>query len=301
MEHPVGFCFEKIEQGSDIMARALRIEYPGALYHITSRGNARADIYLTDTDRNQFLMILGQVCGHYHWQCYAWCLMSNHYHLVIETAEANLSKGMRQLNGVYTQTFNRTHRRVGHVFQGRYKAIHVDKHSYLQEVIRYVVLNPVRAHITKTAGQYRWSSYRTMIGKASSPDWLNKDQVLSQFGKQKSTAQKRFIDYVRQGSQASKLWDNLRQQIYLGEERFVETLQTKQTDGRELTEIPRIQRQRTVKPLSYYSNRYQHRDDAIYAAWGTGGYTQKEIAKHFGIHYSSVSKIIKKHTLEETK
>lgn len=283
------------------MARPLRIEYPGALYHITSRGNARADIYLTDTDRKNFLLTLGQVCEQYDWYCYAWCLMSNHYHLVIETADANLSQGMRQLNGIYTQTFNRTHKRVGHVFQGRYKAIHVDKHGYLQEVIRYVVLNPVRAKITKTAGQYRWSSYRAMIGKATAPDWLGKDQVLSQFEKRTATAQKRFIDFIRQGSQASQLWDNLRQQIYLGEERFVEKLQTRQGGEQDLSEIPKRQRRRVSKPLSYYMNRYRHRNDAIHAAYQSGAYTQKEIAAYFDMHYSSISKIVKKYQLEKTK
>src|SRR3972149_2645148 len=140
------------------MARPLRIEYPGAVYHVTTRGNAQADIYLDDTDREKFLEILGQICDRYHWHCYAYCLMGNHYHLVIETPAGNLARGMRQLNGNYTQTFNRQHRRAGHLFQGRYKAILVDKDSYLLEVIRYVLLNPVRARLTNTAGQWRWNS-----------------------------------------------------------------------------------------------------------------------------------------------
>jgi len=277
------------------MARPLRTEYPGALYHITARGNAQSDIYLTDTDRITFLSILGQVCDRYNWDCYAWCLMNNHYHLVLETGEANLSRGMRQLNGVYTQRFNRQHRRVGHILQGRYKAIHVDKDSYLQEVIRYVVLNPVRAYMTRTAGQYPWSSYRAMLGKTPAPDWLNKDQVLGQFGKQGSIAQKRFIDFIRAGSKDSKLWDKLRQQIYLGEERFVETIQHRRAVERDLSEIPRIQRRNAGKPLTYYSSRYSCRNEAIHAAYDSGEYTQKEISTHFGIHYSSVSKIVKKY------
>ena len=127
------------------MARPLRIEYPGAVYHITSRGNARADIFLMDDDRQVFLDILGNTVEKYNWLCHAFCLLDNHYHLLIETPDPNLSLGMRQLNGVYTQTFNRTHDRVGHVFQGRYKAILVEKESHLLELCRYVVLNPVRA------------------------------------------------------------------------------------------------------------------------------------------------------------
>ena len=122
------------------MARPLRIEYDGALYHITSRGNERKPIY-KDEDRTVFLDVLKQVNKRFNWICHAYCLMNNHYHIVVETPDGNLSKGMRQLNGVYTQTFNRWHHRVGHVFQGRYKAIVIEKESYLLEVSRYVVLN----------------------------------------------------------------------------------------------------------------------------------------------------------------
>ena len=132
------------------MARPLRIEFPDAVYHITSRGNGRADIYLDERDRESFLQILGDVCRRMRWVCYAYCLMTNHYHLVIETPDANLARGMRQLNGVYTQCFNRHHGHTGHVFQGRYKAILVDRDAYLLELARYVVLNPVRAGMVKS-------------------------------------------------------------------------------------------------------------------------------------------------------
>ena len=126
------------------MTRPLRLEYAGALYHLTARGNAQAAIYLEDSDRHLFLELLGKEVKQQRWVCYAYCLMDNHYHLLIETPEANLVSGMRRLNGVYTQAFNRRHQRVGHVFQGRYKSILVDKDSYLQELCRYIVLNPVR-------------------------------------------------------------------------------------------------------------------------------------------------------------
>ncbi len=124
------------------MARPIRLEFAGALYHVTSRGDRQEDIYDVDNDRQDFLSILEDVCSRHNWICHAYCLMSNHYHLLIETPDANLSKGMRQLNGVYTQTYNRAHHRVGHVFQGRYKAILVQKESYLLELSRYIVLNP---------------------------------------------------------------------------------------------------------------------------------------------------------------
>ncbi len=131
------------------MARPLRIEFAGALYHVTSRGNGREDIYLDDEDRELFMLVLDECCELFNWSIYSWCQMTNHYHLLIETPDANLSQGMRYLNGVYTQRFNRKHSRGGYVFQGRYKAILVDKNEYLQELSRYIVLNPVRAEMEK--------------------------------------------------------------------------------------------------------------------------------------------------------
>lgn len=142
------------------MARPLRIEYPGALYHLTSRGNARASIYADDRDRRRFLDVLGEVVESYRWCCHAYCLMPNHYHLVVDTPLANLSRGMRQLNGLYTQRYNRRHSRVGHVFQGRFKGILVERESHMLELARYVVLNPVRAGIVGAPEDYAWSSLR---------------------------------------------------------------------------------------------------------------------------------------------
>lgn len=277
------------------MSRPLRIEYPGAIYHLTSRGNARSNIYVTDTDRIDFLKLLAQTCQRFGWHSYAWCLMGNHYHLVIETSEANLSRGMRHINGVYTQTFNRTHQRVGHLFQGRYKAILVEKDSYLLEVIRYVLLNPVRANMTKTAGQYPWSSYRAMISKATTPDWLERDWVLGHYGNRLSAAQEQFIKFIQDGDNQSPLWEQLRQQVYLGDEQFVSRQQLRQASEKDLSEIPKIQRRRTIKSLDYYSAKYRKRNFAICAAYESGAYSQKDIAKYFDLHYSSVSKIVKQH------
>lgn len=282
-------------QGSMSMSRPLRIEYPGAIYHLTSRGNARSNIYVTDADRIDFLKLLAQTCQRFGWHSYAWCLMGNHYHLVIETSEANLSRGMRHINGVYTQTFNRTHQRVGHLFQGRYKAILVEKDSYLLEVIRYVLLNPVRANMTKTAGQYPWSSYRAMISKATTPDWLERDWVLGHYGNRLSAAQEQFIKFIQDGDNQSPLWEQLRQQIYLGDEQFVSRQQLRQASEKDLSEIPKIQRRRTIKSLDYYSEKYRKRNFAICAAYESGAYSQKDIAKYFDLHYSSVSKIVKQY------
>jgi putative transposase len=143
---------------SCFMARPLRIEYPGAMYHITSRGNARPPVFDDDRDRRAFLMILEDVVRRYHWLCHAFCLMDNH--LLVETVNGNVCLGMRHLNGVYTQAFNRRHHRVGHVFQGRFTSVLVEQASSLLELCRYVVLNPVRAGIVKHPGAYKWSSYQ---------------------------------------------------------------------------------------------------------------------------------------------
>ncbi len=163
------------------MARPLRIEFPGALYHVTARGNAQRDLFLDDEDRERFLSVLDRVVSRFHLLLHAYCLMDNHYHLLLETPEANLSKAMRQINGVYTQAFNRRHGKVGHVLQGRFKAILVDRDRYLLELCRYVVLNPVRARITRKPDTYRWSSYRASAGLAPVRPFLTTDWLLSQF------------------------------------------------------------------------------------------------------------------------
>jgi len=147
------------------MTRPLRLEYEGAIYHVTSRGNAQEDVFLKDSDRTRFLEILGDVVARYGWICHAYCLMNNHYHLLIETPRANLSRGMQFLNGVYTQWFDRQHERVGHLFQGRFKAILVEKESHLLELTRYIVLNPVRAKMVRGVRDRPWSSYRGTSGQ----------------------------------------------------------------------------------------------------------------------------------------
>ena len=161
------------------MSRPLRIELAGGLYHATSRGDRREAIYRDDQDRTDWLAVLGEVCSRFNWRCHAWCEMTNHYHCVVETPDANLSKGMRQLNGVYTQRVNRRHGLVGHLFQGRFKAIPVERDAYLVELARYVVLNPVRAAMVAEAADWPWSSYRAMVGEAPIPRWLATDGLLA--------------------------------------------------------------------------------------------------------------------------
>ncbi len=281
------------------MSRPLRIEYAGALYHVTSRGDGQKDIYLEDKDRRDFLAILGQACERFNWVIHAYCLMSNHYHLLIETPDGNLSQGMRHLNGVYTQQFNRNHQRVGHVFQGRYKAIIVQKESYLLELGRYIVLNPVRARMVRSVKDWPWSSYRSSCGMTQPYSWQSTDWLLSNFARRRKTAIARYRTFVSEGKDQPSPWEHLKNQIYLGDERFVEDMQCKLELEQPLDEVPMVQRRKVPKPLEYYSNKYKTRNEGILNAYLSGGYSMKEVGEHFGLHYSRVSRIIK--SIEDAK
>jgi putative transposase len=277
------------------MSRPLRLEFAGAIYHITSRGNGRNLIYLQDDDFELFLQILANVCERYNWVVHAYCLMSNHYHLLVETPDANLSQGMRQLNGVYTQSMNRKHHRVGHLFQGRYKAILVDKDAYLLELCRYIVLNPVRANMVNSPEEWRWSSWHCMLGNVESPVWLSTDTLLVQFAKNRQDAIRRYIEFVKSGV-GKTVWDALQHQIFLGDETFVAMHQAMQ-DGLEgdLLEIPFKQRSAAPLPLAEYQAQTVDKHQAIYNAYRSGGYTQKQIGDYFGLHYSQISRIVAKY------
>jgi len=220
--------------------------------------------------------------------------MDNHYHVVLETPDGNLSKGMRQLNGVYTQYFNRQHSRVGHVYQGRYKAILVDKESYLLELTRYVVLNPVRAHMISDIDEWQWSSYASMIGTQAAPIWLETDWVLRQFSSQRKIATEKYVDFVREGIGLPPVWDNLRHQIFLGNESFINKHQKEIKQKETLDDVPMLQKRAVPKPIDYYENKYKNENVAITKAFLSGGYTLKEIGAYFGKHYTTVSRIVKR-------
>jgi REP element-mobilizing transposase RayT len=276
------------------MARPIRIEYPGALYHATSRGNARQKIFRSDKDRSYLIELLAGVADRFQWLCYAYCLMDNHYHLVIETREANLSKGMRQLNGVYTQKCNWKHHKTGHLFQGRYKATIVDRDPYLLELCRYVVLNPVRAHAAENLEDWKWSSYRATAGIDDVPPFLAADRLLAQFSSTRKRACKLYQRFVAEGISGTSPWDELKGQVYLGDERFVEKIKDlRRNDDRE---IPRYQREAAKPDLHFlFAETYSRdaRNKAIYAAHVIHRYTLQQVGDHVGMHYTTVSRIVR--------
>jgi len=210
------------------MARQLRLQFPGAVYHVTSRGNAGQDIFADDGDRERFLDLLGREIEQQRWRCHAYCLMDNHYHLLVETPEANLSRGMGRLNMTYAQAFNRRHERAGHLFQGRFHAVVVEKGSPLLELCRYVVLNPVRADMAAVPEVWPWSSYRaTASGRVmelGSPDWLTVEWILQRFGSGDAHSRRAYRRFVREGIGAASPWDDLRAGGYLGGEKFLRSM-----------------------------------------------------------------------------
>jgi putative transposase len=280
------------------MTRPLRIEYPGAVYHITSRGNEKKAVYKDDQDCKNFLNTLQHVNHRYNWICHAYCLMGNHYHLLIETPDGNLSIGMRQLNGVYTQLFNRQHRRIGHLFQGRYKAILIQKETHLLEVCRYVVLNPVRAGMVKRPEDWQWSSYRGTAGKGKPHPSLTADWILGQLSGKRAKAEKEYRQFVQEGMGKTSLWAEVKGQTILGDDEFVDSLIDHLKKHKDVPEIPKSQRYVNRLSLNQIFQEgiimdKRKRDKKITEALVKYGYLQVEIAHYLGMHYSTISNLLK--------
>ncbi len=279
------------------MARPLRLEFAGALYHVTSRGDGREDIYLSDDDRHAWLETFAAVCARFNWVCHAYCLLSNHYHLIVETPDANLSLGMRQLNGVYTQRFNRTHCSVGHVFQGRFKAILVEKDSYLLELSRYVVLNPLRAKMVRKLENYPWSSYLATCGQVPPPTWLHVDGILLQMSAQRARAIAKYVEFVHEGQRLPSVWTAVQGQVFLGSEAFLKRVQKLIESKPALSEVPKSQQRAQQKELKEFAKKFP-RDEAIARAYLSGHHTMASVARYFNLHYTTVSRVVK--AFEET-
>jgi REP element-mobilizing transposase RayT len=285
------------------MSRPLRIEFPGAVYHVTSRGDRREPIFDDDADREALLGVITQAMSRFDAQMLAYCLMGNHYHFVLHTRQANLSLLMRHVNGVYTQRFNRRHGKVGHLFQGRFKAILVDRDAYLLEVCRDVELNPVRAQMVASPGEWPWSSYLAHVDGAMPPPWLDTAGLHAYLlGREaKSAADRRraaarYASLVATG-RGEALWDEaLRQQIFLGDDDFVARMLALAEPARvQAADVPRTQRtaQRRIKrSLDQWLKVCATREQALWSAYTRSGLRMTEMARLMGLSVSRVSRLI---------
>lgn len=230
------------------MARPLRIEYPGAFYHVMHRGNAGADIFGSDRDREKFLEYICKAVERYEIKIHTYCLMTNHYHLLTETPHPNLSQAIKWINVSYAAYFNRKRRRCGHLFQGRFKAVLIDADEYLKHLSRYIHLNPVRARMVDLCRDYPWSSYPVFGGYANATDWLDTRWLLSLFGENQAKAKNRYRDFV-ESAQNEKIENPSRDIVggfILGNADFVEWIkQNYLNKDSEIKEKPQL---RSLKP-----------------------------------------------------
>ena len=283
--------------------RPLRIEFPGAVYHVTSRGNERRPVFRDDQVRCAFFAVLDRTVARWRWVVHAYCLMGNHYHLLIETPEANLSRGMRQLNGEYTQSFNRRHKRSGHLFQGRFHALLVEKETHLLELCRYVVLNPVRGRMVSQAADWPWSSYGATAGKAKAPAFLKTGWILAQFSPRR-TAPAAYEAFVAQGKvRGNKSALAVRHGLWVGGQGFQSQIQEhleRRSGVQEFRLTTRMAHrphlQEILKPEGLRDRRALVR--AVGRAYLEARYTQREIAEHLSVHYMTVSRLVRAYEKE---
>jgi putative transposase len=285
------------------MSRPIRIEFAGALYHVSNSGPALKPIARDDADRKFFLDTLGDVVNRFRWLLHSYVLMQDHYHLIVETPRPNLSRGMRQLNGVYTRYFNRTHGCEGALFKGRFKGILFERKDYLLNLCRHVVLNPVRVGRSSSADKYHWSSHRAMAGLVTAPDYLHTESVLGYFGGQGRETQRKYRQYVRDGIDEPSPLDQRSDQILLGGRDFREemlALMKGELNG-ELNGENLVRRgpKKVARRLSLNSifkdvetKPRNLRNQLIKKAHIDHTYTLMEIGQHLGLHYTTVSKVI---------
>ncbi len=292
------------------MSRPLRIEFAGAVYHVTSRGDRREPIFRDEEDRLCFLDVLGTALDRFDGEVLSHCLMGNHYHLVLHTRQPNLSRLMRHLNGVYTQAFNRRHALVGHLLQGRFKAIIVDRDAYLLALCRYVERNPVAAGLVARPEDWAWSSYRAHIGAAPAPAWLDCAGLYGYLmgrpvasARDRTWAQRRYatlVDSARDDD--TSFWQAaLRSQVFLGDEDFVERMQALAAPAlRSDREVPRAHRQPRIDWARCLQQCQGDRDRAISLAYRGGGHTMSAIGRFTDLSVSQIGRIVQREGKRET-
>jgi len=292
------------------MARPLRIEYPGAFYHVTSRGNERKDVFISQTDRERYLSYLGSATERYGAVIHVYCLMSNHYHLLLETQSANLSQVMRHINGAYTTYFNVKRKRAGHLFQGRYNSILVEADEYAAELSRYIHLNPVRAGIVARPEEYQWSSYRCFTGQAAAPKWLKTDFILGYFGSRDKDVRDKYRAFV-EGLIGKKYESPLQSTVgssLLGSAGFVEEITaahvtTKEADRnipalRQLIIRPSLEEIVTGVKAVFSGNERLARQASIYLCHKYSGMKLREIGRLFDMRETAISEASRRFSLK---
>ncbi len=283
------------------MARPLRIVYPGAFYHVTSRGNEQKDVFKSQKDRAKFLEYLASATFRYGALIHVYCLMSNHYHLLLETPAGNLSQIMRHINGAYTTYFNIKRKRFGHLFQSRLKAILVEADEYATELSRYIHLNPVRAKMTLRPEDYRWSSYRSYIGQEPAPEWLKMEMIHGYFGKDAQVAGKKYRAFVedKMGKEYESPFQKTFGSSVLGSEEFIEMITEKHLTDRTVNrEVPALRQFITIPSaeeilksvdLSMGENRKQARQIGMHLCHKYSGENLRELSQLFNVGMSAIT------------
>ncbi len=277
------------------MSRPVRIEFPGACYHVTSRGVEGHEVYIDEEDHGVFLNVLEGVVDRFGWLVHAYVMMDDHYHLVVEVPAANLSKGMRQLNGVYTQHFNRRHHNEGPVFQGRFKSVLFEKDEFLLPLTRHVALNPVRLKSLSSLRSWRWSSHRAMCGDVKPRSFLHRADVLQQFGKRQKDSERKYKEYVRAGAGEESPLNLRSHQVLLGGPEFLREMQPMLAGEKMAKRGPRrATRRRTLSSLfrNVDARSRSQRNELIRRAHLEYSYTLMEIGEYLGLHYTTVSKVV---------
>lgn len=277
------------------MSRPVRIEFPGAHYHITSKGIKGRAVFLSDEDRVSFLNVLSAVVSRYGWLIHSYVLMNDHFHLVMGVPEANLSKGMRQLNGVYTQQFNRTHGQEGPLFQGRFRSVLFETDTFLLPLCRHVVLNPVRTGEVRSPQAWRWSSHRAVAGIVRAPSFLHQEDLLAGFGHRTNGRRQKYKEYVKAGIGGASPLEQRCNQVLLGSPKFLNEMQPI-LNGEKLAKRgpKRAKRRRSLSTLfrNIDSKTKAERNELIRRAHLEHAYTLMEIGDHLGLHYTTVSKVV---------
>lgn len=280
------------------MARPIRIQFPGAVYHIMSRGNGGQKIFKDKIDYQNFLAVLSDVLERYNVISYAYCLMPNHYHLLIETPDPNLSITLRQLNGRYTQKFNNRHKKSGHLFQGRYKSILVDMETYQYALIRYIILNPVKAKMVKNPKEWKWSSHNEMIGKIKEPSsCLDLAKTLKLFDNNKDKARENYIKNLDLRMKNNSLLEELENKTVLGSIKYIDKIKKYFKQQSQVKEIPKIERfahRLSLDSLFKNTKNKVDRNKRICRAHIELGYTLSKIGEHLNLHYTTISAIVNK-------